>query len=266
MVLSAVSLVALGLSPLGCSTADDPGVVTGSGGDSTVTGAGGAQGSGGAGTGGAVSSGGSASSGGAQSGTGGAASGAGGASGGATASGGAAGSGGAASTVFTLKSPSWDAVDNDECTPQTTDMCPLYPEENTSFGDNVSPEMSWEGVPEGTKSFAIVLGDLTNGMAHWAIWDIPATTTMLPAELPSTKTLTDPAGAEQAGFSAQMSGYFGSGACGNTYEHRLYALGVEKLNPANGSTASGARTALQGSPDILGQTFVRLQSRDYCEQ
>ena len=82
---------------------------------------------------------------------------------------------------------------------------------------------------------------------------------------PSTKTLTDPAGAEQAAFGAQSPGYFGSGACGNTYEHRLYALGVEQLNPANGSTASGVRTALQGSTDILGETFVRLQSRDYCE-
>ncbi len=265
LVLSAVSLVTLGLSPLGCSSGQDPAQNAGSGGDGAVAGSGGAVGTGGAGTGGSASTGGSVSSGGAQSASGGAATGAGGASGGASASGGAEGTGGAATTVFTLKSPSWDAVDNDECTPQTTDMCPLYPEENTNFGGNVSPEMSWEGVPEGTKSFAILLHDLTNTNAHWAIWDIPASVNMLPAGLPSTKTLTDPAGAEQAAFGAQSPGYFGSGACGNTYEHRLYALGVEQLNPANGSTASGVRTALQGSTDILGETFVRLQSRDYCE-
>jgi Raf kinase inhibitor-like YbhB/YbcL family protein len=262
---SAVSVVALVFGPLGCSAEDDPAMGEGSGGQATIGASGGTSGTGGAGTGGSMSSGGTSSSGGAQSASGGAASSAGGASGGATASGGAAGTGGAASTVFTLKSPSWDAVDNDECTPQTTDVCLLYPEENTNFGGNISPEMSWEGAPEGTKSFAILLHDLTNTNAHWAIWDIPATVTMLPAGLSSTKTLTDPAGAEQAAFSAQSPGYFGSGACGNTYEHRLYALGVEKLNPANGSTASGVRTALEASTDILGETFVRLQSRDYCE-
>jgi len=264
LVLSAVSLVTLSLSPLGCSSEGEPDLGTGSGG--VVTGTGGTQGSGGAGTGGSVATGGTAASGGAQSASGGAASAAGGAaSGGGTASGGADGTGGAASAVFTLKSPSWNAVDNDECTPETTDMCPLYPEENTNFGGNVSPEMSWEGAPAGTKSFAILLHDLTNKNAHWAIWDIPASEMMLPAGLPSTKTLTDPAGAEQAAFNAQSPGYFGSGACGNTYEHRLYALGVEKLNPASGSTASGVRTALQASTDILGETFVRLQSRDYCD-
>lgn len=179
-------------------------------------------------------------------------------------SGGTDGSGGDASVTFALQSPSWEAVDNEDCTAQTQSACPLYPQENTNFGENVSPEMSWVGVPEGTKSFAILLQDLSNGNAHWVIWDIPASVTMLPAELPSMATLTDPAGAKQAAFGGGSAGYFGSGACGNVYEHRLYALGVENLNPAMSNNAGAVRTALEASTDVLGESFVRLQSRDYC--
>lgn len=164
---------------------------------------------------------------------------------------------------FALMSPAWDALDNDDCTPQTTDVCPLYPEDNTSFGENVSPEMSWEGAPEGTLSFAIVLHDLTNPNVHWAIWDIPASVTMLPASLPDTATLTDPAGAKQATNFGQK-GYFGSGKCGNTYEHRLYALSVATLDPDTPTSPVSARDKLEASTDVLGETFVRLQSRDYC--
>jgi Raf kinase inhibitor-like YbhB/YbcL family protein len=45
-------------------------------------------------------------------------------------------------------------------------------------GDNVSPELRWENVPEGTKSFAIVVTDpegrLGTGVVHWLAYGIPA--------------------------------------------------------------------------------------------
>jgi phosphatidylethanolamine-binding protein (PEBP) family uncharacterized protein len=242
---------ALVFCSVACSGTEDPGsdITSGSGGQIQ------AQSGGAPGTGGASSSGGSAT-GGATTASGGAA------TGGASASGGTDGSGGATVVEFALMSTAWEVVNNDDCTPETTPVCPIYPEENTTFGENVSPQMSWVGAPEGTQSFAIVLYDLTNPNVHWAIWDIPANVTMLAAELPDTANLSDPAGAKQATGFGQM-GYFGSGKCGNTYEHRLYALSVTNLAPPS-DTAASVRETLEASSNVLGESFVRLQSRDYC--
>jgi Raf kinase inhibitor-like YbhB/YbcL family protein len=48
-------------------------------------------------------------------------------------------------------------------------------------GDNVSPEFSWTGVPEGTKSFALTMfdpeGRAPSGVGHWVAYGIPASVT-----------------------------------------------------------------------------------------
>lgn len=48
-------------------------------------------------------------------------------------------------------------------------------------GDNVSPQLSWTGVPDGTKSFAILMEDPEGrggaGVHHWVAYGIPATVT-----------------------------------------------------------------------------------------
>jgi len=52
-------------------------------------------------------------------------------------------------------------------------------------GANISPALSWEHAPAGTQSFVLVLDDYEarggDGFIHWAIYNIPATTTSLPA-------------------------------------------------------------------------------------
>ena len=97
---------------------------------------------------------------------------------------------------------------------------------------------------------------------HWAVWDLPATTTGLPASFPGG-AISEPAGAKQAGFGTPP-GYFGSGACGHVYELRIYALSVAALSPTpNDLNAAGA--AITASDAILAESFVRLQSRDYCD-
>lgn len=245
----------------------------GAGGDAATGGAGGGSIGTGGSTGGAASGNGGTSAGGAPSTGGAGANNTGGASGGAEntggalvgggpgADGGSENTGGTGSDEFLLSGPAWEGVNNEDCTAETPEPCPTYPLESTNFGSpqkNVSPELSWSGVPEGTMSFALVLSDLTNGMAHWVLYDIPASVTMLPKGLPSGSPLQDPAGAKQVSFAG--ASYFGSGACGNVYEHRLYALGDASLSPAM-TSASAARTAVQNA-DVLGETFIRLQSRD----
>jgi phosphatidylethanolamine-binding protein (PEBP) family uncharacterized protein len=52
------------------------------------------------------------------------------------------------------------------------------PDRHSSNGAGVSPELAWTGVPEGTRSFALIVHDpdapLTNGFTHWVAYGIPA--------------------------------------------------------------------------------------------
>ena len=50
-------------------------------------------------------------------------------------------------------------------------------------GRNVSPELSWAGAPEATKSFVVTMIDLDvrpGGWSHWIVENVPAPVTSLP--------------------------------------------------------------------------------------
>jgi Raf kinase inhibitor-like YbhB/YbcL family protein len=48
-------------------------------------------------------------------------------------------------------------------------------------GDNVSPQLSWTNVPDGTKSFVLLMNDpegrAPSGVSHWVAYGIPSTVT-----------------------------------------------------------------------------------------
>ncbi|MET0391276.1 MAG: YbhB/YbcL family Raf kinase inhibitor-like protein [Polyangiales bacterium] len=234
----------------------------GTGGASGASGASGAAGSttGGAGAGGAAAGSGAgaggAGAGGAAAGSG-AGAGAGGAAGGSGAAGAAAGSsaggtgggaagggaGSGAGGTFTLTSTAVDGsgklAAKHRCTP------PLG-------GDTgPSPAFTWTGAPAGTQSFALLMRDVTlNGIEHWTIYDIPASTTSLPEGVPEGATPASPAGAKQGPNSGFLPGPGYYGPCGdsgeNSYEFTLHALSAATLaNP--GSTAASIEAAVEAA-------------------
>jgi Raf kinase inhibitor-like YbhB/YbcL family protein len=54
----------------------------------------------------------------------------------------------------------------------------FIPSRFTCDGENISPQLSWSGTPEGTKTFALVIEDpdAPDGtFVHWVIYNIPST-------------------------------------------------------------------------------------------
>ena len=96
---------------------------------------------------------------------------------------------------------------------------------------------------------------------HCVMWNIPASATGLPAQLPAG---TNPGAPAPAG-SAQVSigtndGYTGSGACGNVYEFVLYALDTATFDPANTNTPDTVEAALEASSAVLATATLRARS------
>jgi len=105
------------------------------------------------------------------------------------------------------------------------------PKRHTCDGGDVSPPLSWSGVPAGTRSFAVVVDDPdASGFTHWLLFNIPASTASLGEGLRSGAL---PAGALEGSNDFGSIGY--RGPCPPTgthrYSHRLYALDVASVSP-----------------------------------
>jgi Raf kinase inhibitor-like YbhB/YbcL family protein len=111
-------------------------------------------------------------------------------------------------------------------------------------GGNVSPQLSWKGAPEGTKSFVLSMYDpdapTGSGWWHWVVYDIPASATELPQGAGSGKAPL-PEGAKQGRTDYGPPGY--GGPCPppgkpHRYVVTLQALKIEKLEvPEDASPA-----------------------------
>jgi Raf kinase inhibitor-like YbhB/YbcL family protein len=259
------------------ATGGSGGTITGGASGSGGTASGGTSGSGGtAGLGGDNPSGGTSTGG---NGAGGAAttggSSDGGATTGGTAAGGAstggsgdmAGAGGVTGTTFTLTSPGWTNMEG--CGPDTVTSCAPLPTEITRSGAGTSPELHWTGAPEGTQSFVVLFQDLSNGTAHWILWNIPSTVTMLTANVDqTTATPATPAGSQQCGKgidAAASDGYYGPGAPCNVYEFVVYALGISQFSPTDATDQEAVRTQLQAlGSSILATASLRGRTDQSC--
>lgn len=164
--------------------------------------------------------------------------------------------------MFALTSPAFE--NRAGCSEDMADACDVFPNENISYmmNMNVSPELSWTNPPAGTMSYAVVLQDLSNGFAHWVLWNIPGTTTMIPANVDKDTAMPSmPAGSQQASAAMGGEGYFGPGSACNVYEFVLYALAVPTFSPMSPTNQTSVRMELQAlGDDILGEASLRGRS------
>ncbi|MDA7687429.1 YbhB/YbcL family Raf kinase inhibitor-like protein [Pseudomonadales bacterium] len=134
-------------------------------------------------------------------------------------------------------------------------------------GGNLSPQLSWDGVPEGTKAFAVTAYDpdapTGSGWWHWQLVNIPANIKTLPTGAgDSSKNLT-PKGSMQMRNDYGVPGF--GGACppeghgAHRYQFTVHALSQKLDLPEN---ASGALTGYMINANSLGShTLEALYKR-----
>jgi Raf kinase inhibitor-like YbhB/YbcL family protein len=129
----------------------------------------------------------------------------------------------------------------------------LIPTRHTCDGEDASPELRWEGLPENAASLALICEDPDaprGTFIHWVIWNLPADAGDLPEGIPTTATL--PSGAKQGRNDFGSTGY--RGPCPpagppHRYYFRLFALDA-RLRGLGNATAADLRRAMEGH--ILG--------------
>jgi Raf kinase inhibitor-like YbhB/YbcL family protein len=111
-------------------------------------------------------------------------------------------------------------------------------------GADTSPQLSWSGFPAETKSFAVTVYDpdapTASGFWHWAVADIPVTTTSLPSGAGDDEGSGLPEGAVQFANDAGLKRYVGAAPPEGHGPHHYYivvhALDVESLGLPPGAS------------------------------
>ena len=124
----------------------------------------------------------------------------------------------------------------------------MIPKRYTCDAEDVSPDLAWTGVPEGTKSLALICDDPDAPMGtwvHWVLFNLPPDTSELHSEIPSKKTLRNNARHGKNDFG--KFGYGGPCPPGGTHRYffKLYALDAT-LNLSQNATKDMVLQAMEG--------------------
>ncbi len=132
------------------------------------------------------------------------------------------------------------------------------PRRYSGDGEDISPPLSFAGLPEGTRELALIVDDpdapRPEPWVHWVLYKVPADLGTLDEGIPPDATPSVPPGAMQGTNSWGAYGYMGPapprGHGVHHYHIRLYALD-EPLPVSDGLDKAGLLEAMQGH--ILGQ-------------
>ncbi len=123
----------------------------------------------------------------------------------------------------------------------------MIPLDYTCDGKDISPALQWQGEPEDTRSFALVMDDPdapVGTFTHWILWNIP----------PETRSIPE-------GGSAGTEGRNGFGRIGyggpcppkghgpHRYFFRVFALNVPSIDLKKGATRKELTQAIE--PHVL---------------
>ncbi len=126
-------------------------------------------------------------------------------------------------------------------------------------GEDRSPQLSWSGFPEETRSFAVTVFDpdapTHSGFWHWAVANIPVTVTELPSGAGERSGSGLPEGAVQLRNDAGFPGFVGAAPPAGHGQHRyfvtVHAVDVDRLE-----VAPDASPAFLGF-NLFSQTLAR---------
>jgi Raf kinase inhibitor-like YbhB/YbcL family protein len=126
-------------------------------------------------------------------------------------------------------------------------------------GSDISPQLSWSGFPETTRSFAVTVYDpdapTGSGWWHWVVYNIPADATSLPEGAGDAAGPGLPKGAVQGNTDMSKPGYLGPcpppGPTKHHYNFMLYPLKVDKLEVSPGATA--AIVGFMANANVIGK-------------
>jgi Raf kinase inhibitor-like YbhB/YbcL family protein len=128
-------------------------------------------------------------------------------------------------------------------------------------GGNISPALNWSGAPEGTKSFVVTLYDpdapTGSGWWHWTVFDIPASTTEIPAGAGNAAGKGLPKGAVQGHTDFGSAGF--GGPCppqGSTHRYALTVTAVKIDSLGLDSGASGALVGYMTKANTLASATI----------
>jgi Raf kinase inhibitor-like YbhB/YbcL family protein len=129
-------------------------------------------------------------------------------------------------------------------------------------GENRSPHLAWEGVPEGTRSLALTMYDpdapTGSGFWHWVVVDIPAGVTELRAGA-GNGLASLPSGARQTRTDMGAPGYVGAApppGAPHRYMFTLHALAVDTLPVPD--DASGALVGFFAGMHKVGEARLTV--------